>query len=149
VIALKPEDRFTHSWELVPPSVLVGVRLPELATHLRSARLGPADPGWPATLLTLRSLVAPADKRIGPSLRRYTHLVGACWSTLLEHDVAEQMWRSATQDHATARAAFEEVLRRSPPARRNSWSEPDAARSHVSDTEHLAQALVHVHELFG
>jgi hypothetical protein len=145
VVALKPDDHFAHSCDLVPPSILVGVRLPELASHLRSVTPGPADPGWPATLLTLRSLVAPTDQRIGPTLRRYTHLVGR----LQERDAAERVRRSATQDHAPAHAALEELLQRPPPGQRTSWSEPDAAHSRVSDTEHLAQALVHVHELFG
>ncbi len=119
--------------------------VPRLAPCLRSVRPGRADPGWPYTLLTLRSLVAPPDQRIGPSLRRYTRSVGR----LLENETVEQVWRSATEDHATAHAALEALLQRPPPGRKNSWSEPDAARSRVSDTRHLAQALVHVHELFG
>jgi hypothetical protein len=145
VVALKPEDHFAHSCDLVPPTVLVGVRLPELASHLRSVRPSPADPGWPATLLILRSLVAPMDQRVGPTLRRYTHSVGR----MQERDAAEQVRRSATQGHATAHGALEELLQRPPPGQGTSWSEPDAARSCVSDTEHLVQALVHVHELFG
>jgi hypothetical protein len=144
-VALKPEDHFAHSCDLVPPTVLVGVRLPELASHLRSVRPSPADPGWPATLLILRSLVAPMDQRVGPTLRRYTHSVGR----MQERDAAEQVRRSATQGHATAHGALEELLQRPPPGQGTSWSEPDAARSCVSDTEHLVQALVHVHELFG
>src|SRR6266545_6203996 len=144
VVALRPGDLFDRR-SLVPPSALVGVRLPELASCLRSVRCGCTDPGWPYTLSTLRSLVAPTDQRIGSSLRRYTRSVGR----LLGNDAVEQVQRSVTEDHATAHATLEAVLQRPPPGRENSWSEPDAARSRVSDTEHLAQALVHVHELFG
>ncbi|SRR6266508_2272663 len=145
VVALKPEDHFVPSWDLVMPWVLVGVRLPELAPYLRSVRPGRADPAWPDTLLTLRSLVAPADRSIGPSLRRYTRTVGR----LQGDDATEQVRRSAMDDHATAHAALEALLQRPPPGLQTSWSEPDDTRSCVRDTEHLAQALVHVHELFG
>jgi hypothetical protein len=145
VVALKPGDLFLHSRSPVPPSAFVGIRLPELAPFLRSLQPGPADPGWSDTLLTLRSLVAPADPSIGPSLGRYTHSVGR----LLARDAADQVRRSATEDHATAHAALKALLQRPPPGLKNSWSEPDAARSRVCDTKHLAQALVYVHELFG
>lgn len=52
-------------------------------------------------------------------------------------------------DHATAHAALEALLQCPSPGRTNNWSDPDTARSRVSDTRHLAQALVHIHELFG
>jgi hypothetical protein len=145
VVALSPGDLFDRR-NLVPPSALVGVRLPELASRLRSVRPGDADPGWPYSLLTLRSLVAPADWRIGPSLRRYTRSVGR-----LHHndETIKRVWRSATEDHATASAALEALLQRPPSGRRNSWTEPDTTPSRVNDTKHVAQALVHVHELFG
>jgi hypothetical protein len=59
----------------------------------------------------MRSLLSVMeDQRIGPTLRRYTRWVGR----LQERDAAEHMRRSATQDHATAHAALEELLQRPP-----------------------------------
>jgi hypothetical protein len=143
VVAPEPYH-FSEPWHPVPPpSAFVGIRLPELAHHLRSVRPD-RDPAWPHDLLALRALVAPGEWRIGPALRRHARSVGR----LLGADAEEQMRRSATDDHATAHAALDALLRRPPPGRRNGWSEPDAARSRVFDSEHLAQALVHVHELF-
>jgi hypothetical protein len=144
LVALRPGDLFERG-NLVPPAALVGVRLPELAPYLRSARPKAADPDWPYALLMLRALVAPADRRIGPSLRRYARSVGR----LLGDDAVKQIRRSAQDDHATAHAVLEAVLQRPSPGRTNRWSQPDTARSRVSDTRHLAQALVYVHELFG
>lgn len=69
--------------------------------------------------------------------------------TLDDSETIEQIWRSATQDHATANAALKALLQGPPTGRRTGWHEPDAARSRVSDSEHLVQALVHVHEVFG
>jgi hypothetical protein len=77
-------------------------------------------------------------------LRRYTRSVGR----LTGWDAIKQVGRSAADDHAAAHAALSALLRR-PAEWTNTWSEPDVARSVVSVTEHLAQALVHVHELFG
>jgi hypothetical protein len=141
LVALRPGELFERR-NIAPPFALVGVRVPELAPYLRSVRPGP---GWPDTLLTLRSLVAPADQGIGQSLRCYARSVGR----LLASDAVAQLRRSAWEDHATAHAALRALLPRPPPGHTTSWSRPDTDRSRVVDTKHLAQALVHVHDLFG
>ena len=46
-------------------------------------------------------------------------------------------------------SALRALLPRPPPGHTTSWSRPDTDRSRVVDTKHLAQALVHVHDLFG
>jgi hypothetical protein len=144
VIAPEP-FRFLELWDPLPRLLaFVGIRLPELAHHLRSMRPG-RDPAWPDDLLALRALVAPGDRRIGPALRRHARSVGRLYLA----GAAEPVRRSATEDHATARATLDALLRHLPPGSRNDRSEPDAARSRVCDSEHLAQALVHLGEPFG
>jgi hypothetical protein len=145
LVVLGPDERFAHSYCELPPLALDGVQLPELAGYLRSARPGAAEPPWPHALLVLRALVAPTDRRIGPSLRRYARAVGR----LQRHDAAEPVQRTENQDHATAHQALATLLRAPPPAAQGGWSEPDERRSRVHDDQHLAQALVHVHDLFG
>jgi hypothetical protein len=143
VVAPEPYRFLDPCDRLPPPAALVGIRLPELADHLRSARPDRASPAWPYELLTLRALVAPGDRRIGPALRRYTR--SAEW--LLDY-AAEKARQTAADDHATARAAFAAFLHTRSKLQ-DEGSQPDPAHSRVDDSEHLAQALIHVNDALG
>jgi hypothetical protein len=138
-----------------PPVAFAGVRLPQLAQLLRAVRPAHTEPDprdrdrlccWPYQLLALRALVGPADRTLGPALRRYNR-----WAWLLEGQVAIQRVRqSAAEDHPAARAGLERVLRipTAPDWRRQRrWRDPTRSRLHTS--RHLVQAAIHVDQLFG
>ncbi|WP_326823161.1 hypothetical protein [Streptosporangium sp. NBC_01756] len=112
---------------LVPRS-FPGVRLPELAGHLRA--LQPCAGGWPGELLALRALTAPAEDTIGPALSRCNR-----WP---ETEPAPM------GDHRSLHAACLRVLEA---ARLEQGRDP--GRSLVRHSRHLAQMSVHMNDFFG
>lgn len=73
--------------------------------------------------------------------------MASLYERLGARDVVKQVWRSATQDHPTAYGEIQSLRKHSSAA--VGRSRPDPEKSVVRHSEHLAQAAVHVHELFG
>ncbi|GAA4228912.1 hypothetical protein FHR32_007889 [Streptosporangium album] len=112
---------------LVPRS-FPGVRLPELAAHLRA--LEPRVGGWPRELLVLRALTAPADDEIGQALNRCNGWPDTEQSFLGDH-------HSLHDDSMRVLETAELEQGRDP------------GRTLVRHSRHLAQMSIHMNDFFG
>jgi hypothetical protein len=141
------------------PFVLHGVRLPDLATWLRSVTPGSFEAAvagspsheprrftdWPQVLLLLRALLDPHGRRLTPALRRYCRLPSP------NPTLADSDWLFDAHDaaHAQALHIFAHSLLRRPDLRvdprrgpqRDPQRDPRACR--VRETAHLAQMALH------
>ncbi|MER5427244.1 hypothetical protein [Streptosporangium roseum] len=119
-------DSESIGW-LVPRS-FPGVRLPELAAHLRE--LEPRGGDWPGELLALRALTAPGDDGIGPALSRCNR-----WP---------DMEQTLIGDH---RSLHESSMRALETAGLEQGRDPD--RTLIRHSRHLAQMSIHMNDFFG
>ncbi|WP_344970846.1 hypothetical protein [Streptosporangium fragile] len=123
-------DSDSICWQ--PPFSFPGVRLPELAAHLRTTTGGLER--WPHELLVLRALVAPGDDGIGPALDRCNR-----WPSFGERTPDELLG-----GHSVAHAF---ALRNLDVEKYDNGRDPD--RTLLRDGGHLAQMSVHMDEFFG
>ncbi|WP_433236388.1 hypothetical protein ACQPYK_27005 [Streptosporangium sp. CA-135522] len=119
-------DSESIGW-LVPWS-FPGVRLPELAAHLRV--LEPPAAGWPRELLALRALTASDDDGIGPALDRCNRWPEA------EHPLVG--------DHRSVHDLSMRVLETAELERGR-----DPRSTLLRDSSHLAQMSIHMNDFFG
>ncbi|MGV9770450.1 hypothetical protein [Streptosporangium sp. NPDC003464] len=118
-------DSESISW--LTPWSFPGIRLPELAAHLRA--LDPGS-GWPRELTVLRALTAPGDGGIGPALSRCNR-----WP---------DMEQFLTGEH---RPLHEDSMRLLETAELEQGRDPD--RTLVRHSPHLAQMSIHMNDFFG
>lgn len=124
-----------------------GVRLPELAGHLRALVPGQAGPAgrngerpvaWTDELLLLRAMIGAGDQTLGPALRRYDR-----WGWRLQSEWSfGWLRRSDSVDYATAAARVTRLLE-SPRLQLLRDAPEASSRSRVEVGEHLVQALLH------
>jgi hypothetical protein len=122
-------DSDSICWQ--PPFVFPGVRLPDLAAHLRATTPGPKE--WPGELLVLRALVAPEDDDLGPALGRCNH-----WPSY------EAPMPEIAGGHHAAHEFAMRVLRNGEPDNGR-----DPSRTLLRSGAHLAQMSIHMHGFFG
>nr|WP_055502710.1 hypothetical protein [Nonomuraea pusilla] len=123
-------DSDSICWQ--PPITFPGVRLPDLAAHLRAATAGLE--GWPLELVVLRALLAPHDTGLGEALARCNH-----WPSFGERTPSELYG-----PHETAHAYAMRVLEGGKPDRGR-----DPARTLLAADPHLAQMSMHADDYFG
>jgi hypothetical protein len=124
-----------------------GVRLPELAGHLRTlvpgeagtaGRDGRRPVAWTDELLLVRAMIGAGDQTLGPALRRYGR-----WGWRLRSEWSfKWLRRPDSVDHATAAARVGRLLE-SPLLRPLRVPPEPPSRSRVEVGEHLVQALLH------
>lgn len=121
--------------------VIPGVRLPELAAHLRRVTPGqdvgaPGHDGWPIELRVLRAMIDADDTKLEPALRRAA-----------AYPLEAVMQKGET---ATLAAGPHEAARAELGAAAEGLAHGgDAARSIVFEGEHAALLAVHVSERAG
>ncbi|MFE0155149.1 hypothetical protein ACFWY5_48980 [Nonomuraea sp. NPDC059007] len=116
------------------PTVLPGVRLPELAAALRESDADPER--WDEELLTLRALTAPGEERIGAALERRNR-----WpdESIPESAAARRRHLAAlARPHQEAHARALRLLNGFTPE-----DERDPGRTLIHLGDHLAQMCVH------
>ncbi|GII57681.1 hypothetical protein Pth03_60700 [Planotetraspora thailandica] len=129
VVLLTHYDGDSVCWQ--PPFAFPGVRLPDLAAHLRTTTDDLKR--WPGELLVLRALVAPGEEHLGAALERCNR-----WPSYEEG--ADELYGTHEEAHRFAMGRLADA---------GALLGRDVRRTLVRCDEHLAQMAIHMSDFFG